>query len=139
MTPILRQVLHRPMLNSNQYRLTVKPQMPPAKRPIMQLVEGHSLPAALKVARTNAGLSQEEVAAKLGVHPMTVSRWEREKNPSTPSEQDLDRLATLYATSSSVLRYGSRVVREPPAPALGLPQPIRVWIQQFLLELVRAD
>lgn len=127
------------MLEPKRYLLTVKPQMTSHKRPVVQLVEGHSLPRALKVARQNAGLSQEEVAAALDKHPMTVSRWEREKNPSAPSEEDLDRLAVMYHTTKSALRYGENVVREPPPVAFGLPQSIRLWIQDFLTSLVRAD
>ena len=36
-----------------------------------------AFPARLKAARTNAGLTRRQFAAKTGVHPGTVAKWER--------------------------------------------------------------
>lgn len=34
----------------------------------------------LEAARVNAGLTQIDAAAKLGVHPQTLARWERDSS-----------------------------------------------------------
>lgn len=43
----------------------------------METAEIHGL-------RENLGLNQTQFAGLMGVHPMTVSRWERGKVPPTP-------------------------------------------------------
>lgn len=99
---------------------------------------------ALRDARIAAGFTQEEAARLLGKHPMTVSRWERDKNPSRPSDEDLDRAAALYGTTTSKLRYpgqqpaSSNGEAATPRVMQGLPQRIRVWLQEFLLEITKA-
>ena len=35
--------------------------------------------AEVRRARTRLGLKQTELAARVGVHPITVSRWERDE------------------------------------------------------------
>lgn len=39
----------------------------------------------IKAARVNAGLSQKQLAEKLGVTPATVSLWERGKSTMRPA------------------------------------------------------
>lgn len=51
----------------------------------------------LKELRTNAGLTQEEVAKRLYVSSQTVSKWER--GLLTPDIKLLPRIAVLYHTS----------------------------------------
>jgi transcriptional regulator with XRE-family HTH domain len=47
-------------------------------RPIIGLERETGMqPDELKALRTQAGYSQPELAAALGVHEMTISRWER--------------------------------------------------------------
>ena len=48
----------------------------------------------LRRARNGTGLSQENVAAQLGISWMTVLRWE--KSLRGISEENLDQLCTLY-------------------------------------------
>ena len=52
------------------------------------------LGSRLQRARKGTGLSQEAVAAKIGVSWMTVHRWE--KSQRGISEENLDRLCDLY-------------------------------------------
>ena len=53
-----------------------------------------TFPANLRRRREAAGLSVEDVAARLEVWPNTIYRWER--GDQTPSEEIKARLATLY-------------------------------------------
>lgn len=55
----------------------------------------------LRRARDLSGLSQEEVAAALGVEQVTVSRWER--GTRKVNVDVLGRLVELYKTSPGVL------------------------------------
>ena len=48
----------------------------------------------LFAARKSSGLSQEQVAAKLGVSRQTVSKWETDE--SLPDIYQAKRLANLY-------------------------------------------
>jgi DNA-binding transcriptional regulator YiaG len=43
----------------------------------------------LRTIRTKLGLSQAQLAARLGVHLMTVWRWEAGKVPISPLAQNL--------------------------------------------------
>ena len=47
--------------------------------------------------RVKAGLSQDEAAKRLGIKPMTLSRWERGRHKI--SERMQQKLAELYAVS----------------------------------------
>lgn len=86
---------------------------------------------ALKAERVKAGLTQEEAAGLVDVVAITVSRWERGTQP-IPEEK-----ARVLREHYSRLR--GEAEREAPKIALGLPARVRVWIQEFLLELTRAD
>jgi transcriptional regulator with XRE-family HTH domain len=79
------------------------------------------LPHRLQAARRAAGLTQAEVARQLGVHPMSVSSWER--GVMTPEESKLARLAELYGVAPASLRYGGEhapVERPEHVPSLAL-------------------
>ena len=55
----------------------------------------------LRIARRSAGLTQKQLAAALGVEPITVSRWER--GVTTPSLPRLRRIAEVTETTVSDL------------------------------------
>ena len=57
--------------------------------------------------RKAAGLSQEALAAQLGVSRQAVSKWER--NESSPDTDNLIALAALYGVSLDELLYGEAV------------------------------
>lgn len=57
--------------------------------------------------RKAAGLSQEALAAQLGVSRQAVSKWERSE--SSPDTDNLIALATLYGVSLDELLYGEAV------------------------------
>jgi transcriptional regulator with XRE-family HTH domain len=86
---------------------------------------------ALKAERVKAGLTQQEAADLVDVAAITLSRWERGTQP-IPEEK-------ARALREHYSRLRGEAEREAPKVALGLPPRIRVWIQEFLLELTRAD
>lgn len=57
---------------------------------------------SLKAARVNAGLTQEQVARRLGRNIMTVSSWEAGR--TSPKWSDLKKLAKLYQIEIGALR-----------------------------------
>ena len=56
-----------------------------------------SLGSSLFEARKNRGLSQEEVAEKLGVSRQTISKWETDE--TLPDIRQSKRLAVIYRIS----------------------------------------
>jgi transcriptional regulator with XRE-family HTH domain len=93
----------------------------------------------LRDARERAGLTQKEAALRAGIHYTTLSDIENGKTKDV-SFSIIERLTDLYGLSVGdlALENGERA-REAPAVALGLPRPVRERIQEFLLELIRAD
>lgn len=71
----------------------------------------------MKAERARAGLTIEQVAEKLGVHPNAVSRWEN--NASEPKGSHIVQLAALYDCSPDYLlgfaeeRHGKAVASFP--------------------------
>lgn len=62
----------------------------------------------LRIARTRAGYSQQEVAELLGVARTTILRWERGSSPvpiygRNGEAPAIDRLAALYGVSREFL------------------------------------
>ena len=57
----------------------------------------------LQAARVNAGLKQTEVAAKLGITPETLSRWEKGK--SYPNVLQITELEKLYHISYADINF----------------------------------
>lgn len=51
----------------------------------------------LKAARVNAGLTQAEAAAKLGVSPDTLSNWEARK--TFPNVPQIKRIEEVYGVT----------------------------------------
>ena len=62
---------------------------------------GGGVGGRLRTARRSAGLTQKQLAERLGVEPITVSRWEREV--TTPSLPRLRRIAEVTETTVSDL------------------------------------
>lgn len=115
----------------------------------------------LREARLAVGLSQADAAESLNVSKAAISNWERGAHAVDESRM-LD-IARLYRTSPSYLRYGEEGRsggRNDSKPSRGrgreysprafkrrgaeptstmLPQNARVWLQEFLLELTRAE
>ncbi len=135
-----------------QETLVVKPNgLTPLRRRLCkhaQVAKAHAVSSAIRAGRKRLGLTQEDLAETLGVHPMTVSEWER--GVAQPKDVQIEKLAELLDTTPAALRYGangsqSQTVRESPAeyrvPAIsrGLPKSVRVWLHGFLLELAGAD
>lgn len=67
----------------------------------------------IKTARTNAGLSQKEIAITLGVSVPTVSDWESGKK--FPSGKNLVKLSQVLHTSTDFLLGCEGQKKEPPA------------------------
>jgi len=63
--------------------------------------ESDRVGARLRIARRSAGMTQKQLADRLGVEPITVSRWER--GVTTPSIPRLQRIAELTETTVSDL------------------------------------
>ncbi len=66
----------------------------------------------LKDLRARLGLSQQELAGLLGVHAMTVSKWERKKLRPGPHEKRL--LASFAAAAERGIRAPTRGKRPDP-------------------------
>ena len=58
----------------------------------------------VKAARVNAGLTQEELANKMGVHRSTISSWET--NPSTMQSKEAELLCKILNISISKIFFG---------------------------------
>ncbi len=54
-----------------------------------------NIPIQLKRCRTKSRLTQTDLARSLGIHPMTVSAWERGRQE--PSVKQLKTLAQLFS------------------------------------------
>ena len=63
------------------------PAMPGKKWPPIKFPEG-LFPAAVQQLRAKADLTQVEAAAKLGIQPMTLSKWERGAQTPHPMMQE---------------------------------------------------
>ncbi|WP_178305699.1 helix-turn-helix domain-containing protein [Streptococcus ruminantium] len=60
-----------------------------------------SVPNRIKELRTQAGLTQQELASQLGVIRKTISNWERGANRISP--EHTEHLAKLFKVSVSYL------------------------------------
>lgn len=56
----------------------------------------------LRELRENAGLSQCSLAARLGLTPPTINRWERGR--ACPRLQNIKKLADLYGVSVRTIK-----------------------------------
>lgn len=69
----------------------------------------------LRELRENAGLSQCSLAARLGLTPPTINRWERGR--ACPRLQNIKKLADLYGVSVRTIKeavnYGEGAGRLP--------------------------
>ena len=64
--------------------------------------------------RKQQGLSQEELAEKLGVSRQAVSKWERSE--ASPDTDNLIALAKIYGLTLDELVYGEKAGEEKTAP-----------------------
>jgi len=60
----------------------------------------------LDAARHNAGYSQKEAAARLGIHYQTLASWERDS--SNLGLATIERLSQLYQIPKDVLFFGKK-------------------------------
>ncbi|MCH4123868.1 MAG: helix-turn-helix domain-containing protein [Levilactobacillus sp.] len=60
----------------------------------------------LEAARHNAGYSQKEAAACLGIHYQTLAAWERDS--SNLGIQTIERLSALYQVPQNCLFFGKK-------------------------------
>ena len=58
---------------------------------------------SLKAARVNAGLTQEEAAARLGINRNTLQRWER--GQTFPRIDQVKKLACIYDTNEECINF----------------------------------
>lgn len=58
----------------------------------------------LKKCRTNKGISQDELAKKIGIHPVQFSRYER--GQSVPSIEVVQKIASVLEISIDILVLG---------------------------------
>jgi transcriptional regulator with XRE-family HTH domain len=115
---------------------------------------GSQIGARLKAAREAAGLTQEDVAEKLRVHAVTVSRWE---TAGVRARSDtLVRLAELYGLSVDALVSGaarrvsenasdselstdvSRGTYAKSRSTRNLPYSVRVYLDELRLRLTKG-
>ncbi len=86
----------------------------------------------IRSARMGVGLSQEELAVRLGVHRSTLVRWEGGKG-ATPTIANLHEMAEALQVSLELLAVGRDDVQQPSAC---LPVPRRD-LENRLLQLSR--
>jgi transcriptional regulator with XRE-family HTH domain len=87
------------------------------------------LAARIRQARKNAGLSQSQLAGKIGAHVTSVSDWERGRN--APSARHL--LSIAEATGTEINHFMARGKGDPEEedadPVLTLTQAIRAFVR----------
>ena len=60
----------------------------------------------LEAARKNAGYSQSDAAKLMGVHPQTISAWEKDStNLSIP---EVNKLASIYKLPTDMIFFGNK-------------------------------
>ncbi|KRL02495.1 helix-turn-helix transcriptional regulator [Liquorilactobacillus capillatus] len=60
----------------------------------------------LEAARRNAGYSQIDAAKLMGVHPQTISAWEKDStNLSIP---EANKIASIYKIPADMIFFGNR-------------------------------
>jgi transcriptional regulator with XRE-family HTH domain len=80
-----------------------------AAHSLAQELAPKTLGQAIARARETAGLEQEELAERVGVHEKTISRWERSVNPGVPFESvALIAKATSHSLDFFAAYLGSR-------------------------------
>jgi len=87
--------------------------------------------------RRNAGLSQEDLAARLGVSRQAVSKWERAE--SSPDTDNLIALARLYGVSLDALLLESGGTAAQAAPEPQAQDPVRDAGEDLYAEQLRWE
>ena len=67
----------------------------------------------LRAVRERAGLSREELAARVGVHAGSIARWET--GGSVPHAYTMERIAEACGASAEWIRTGQDEARDPAA------------------------
>lgn len=91
----------------------------------------------ISAARREKGLDQADLARAAKVHVKTVSRWENDRQRPERDQEDV--LVEVLGVTREWLRGREEKPVTAPPVARGLPRKVRLWIEEFLLELVRAD
>jgi len=60
----------------------------------------------MEAARRNAGYSQNDVAKLMGVHPQTISAWE--KDSTNLSIAEANKIASIYKLPTDMIFFGNR-------------------------------
>ncbi|MDC7953228.1 helix-turn-helix transcriptional regulator [Liquorilactobacillus mali] len=60
----------------------------------------------MEAARRNAGYSQNDAAKLMGVHPQTISAWE--KDSTNLSITEVNRIASIYKLPTDMIFFGNR-------------------------------
>lgn len=60
----------------------------------------------MEAARRNAGYSQNDVAKLMGVHPQTISAWE--KDSTNLSIAEVNKIASIYKLPTDMIFFGNR-------------------------------
>ncbi|KXU93833.1 XRE family transcriptional regulator [Stenotrophomonas maltophilia] len=71
-----------------------------------------TIPSRIRLARANCGLSQTEMARRLGVNRATVAHWEREEG-FTPTIEHLHRMSGVLGVAFAWLAQGETPPAEP--------------------------
>lgn len=58
----------------------------------------------IKAARVNAGMTQQDLAEKMGVHRMTVASWE--SNPASMQIKEAEQLCSILGVAFSQIFFG---------------------------------
>ena len=58
---------------------------------------------SIKAARVNAGLTQEELAKKMGVHRHTIASWE--ENPASMKIKEAESMCSILGVSFSQIFF----------------------------------
>lgn len=91
----------------------------------------------IRACRQRAGLSQEQLAALVGVSRQAVTKWETDQ--SAPSTGNLFRLAEIFDTTVDLLLAEEEAqTAQPPAAAAEEPAPRRDWAGRIRFALLTA-
>lgn len=94
----------------------------------------------IRYVRHRAGLSQERLASKIGVHRSAVSHWER-NGGGLPSTKHFYQIAKVTGVSVEWLFFGRRTALDPDTNdasttlAFGADQPVQVAHQSIVDQL----
>ena len=65
----------------------------------------------ITMAREMAGLSQSELARRLGVTPQAVQQWEKEIDPTSPRGKRLKNLSSILGVTQEWILFGKQSLK----------------------------